>query len=172
LALSNLDEKIRNNIELSFYGFVAPKVQKSITELGLNPIVKINPYIPHQEAIKQMVNSEILLCVIHEVPGNKGILTGKLFEYARSYNYILAIGPKDGEAAQFLKQTSCGQIFDYQDDLSEIIIQRYNLWLNKEAFEPNIQEINKFSRRHLTEKLVNIFYSVLEVTSLCAEFAE
>ena len=104
------------------------------------------------------------MLVIHESAGNKGMLTGKLFEYARAYNYILALGPGDGEAAQFLKETSSGQIFDYQDDLTEIIGQRYELWLKKEPFKPNIEEIKKYSRKSLTGDLVNIFNTILQVT--------
>lgn len=156
-ALNNIDSRIRSNIELSFYGFVDPKVQKKILEMHLMPIIKINSYVPHCEAIRHMVNTEILLLVIHEVIGNKGIMTGKIFEYARSYNFILAIGPKDGEAAQFLKKTASGRIFDYQEDLTDIILQQYKSWINKETHRPNIQEIKKYSRMSLTKKMVDIF---------------
>jgi hypothetical protein len=139
--------------------------QKDNRRIALLPLVNFNPYVPHLQALQHMVNSEILLLVIHESAGNKGMLTGKLFEYARSYNYILALGPGDGEAAQFLKETSSGRIFDYQDDLTGIIRQRYELWLKKEPFKSNIEEIKKYSRKNLTGDLVNVFNNVLQVTN-------
>ncbi len=120
-ALVNLKPEIKNNIEFSFYGFVNQKVKDRIEELQLLPLVNFNPYVPHLQALQHMVNSEILLLVIHESAGNKGMLTGKLFEYARSYNYILALGPGDGEA----------------DSISERNLQRPDLRLSGRSDRDN-----------------------------------
>jgi glycosyltransferase involved in cell wall biosynthesis len=164
LALKNLEPAIIQNIEFSFYGFVNQKVKNLTAELQLNSIVRFHPSVPHQVAIGRMVNSEILLLVVHQTAGNKGIIPGKLYEYARTYNYILTLGPKEGEVAQFLQHTRSGQIFDYHEDLTGIIRQRYDAWLSQESFQPDQEKIKKFSRKNLCAELVSIFDKVLQAT--------
>jgi glycosyltransferase involved in cell wall biosynthesis len=161
LALKNLNEEVKKNIELSFYGFVNQKVQKRIGELQLSALVKLNSHVSHQYAIEQMVNADMLLLVVHETAANKGIIPGKLFEYLATGNFILALGHKEGEVAQILRQTACGEIFDYQEDLTEIINRRYEAWIKKEPFKANMEEIKKYSRKNQTSELVHIFEQVL-----------
>ena len=162
LALKNLKVEVRKNLELCFYGFVNQKVKNRIAEWHLNELVKLNPYVPHQYAIEQIVNADVLLLVVHETAGNKGIIPGKLFEYMATHNFILALGHKEGEVAQILQETACGQIFDYQEDLTGIITRRYEVWSKKEPFIPNVEEIQKYSRENQTSDLVHIFENVLK----------
>ncbi len=161
LTLKNIDEDVRKNIELFFYGSVNQTVRNEIEELKLTDMVKLNPYVPHQRLIEYLVNSDILLLVVPETAKNKGIITGKLFEYLATGNFILALGPKAGEAAKILEKTHGGRIYDYHEDLTEIFKQRYVSWLKKDAFTSNIEEINKFSRKNQTRTLVHIFEEVI-----------
>ncbi|HTL80339.1 MAG TPA: glycosyltransferase family 4 protein [Bacteroidia bacterium] len=77
--------------------------------------VKFLPHVAHHEAVEQMCAADILLLVIPEAKGNKGILTGKLFEYLASYKPIICIGPVDGDAARIIATCSSGKTFSYED---------------------------------------------------------
>ncbi|MEN6445336.1 MAG: glycosyl transferase, partial [Candidatus Cloacimonas sp.] len=47
------------------------------------PIVKI-PFLPHRQALQELVNAELLVLLINAYEGKEGMLTTKLFEYIAS----------------------------------------------------------------------------------------
>jgi hypothetical protein len=50
--------------------------------------------------------------LIPDLPNNKGILTGKLFEYLGSGRPIWGFGPVDGDAQEILTQSHAGSLFE------------------------------------------------------------
>ncbi len=74
---------------------------------------RFRAHVSHHEAIAQMKAADVLLLVIPDAKGNKGILTGKLFEYLASQRPILCIGPVDGDAADIIRSCDAGDAFDY-----------------------------------------------------------
>jgi len=104
-AVNLLSEKSINNIHLNFYGNVSDVVKMELKENDENKLITFHSYFPHNEMMKLLVNSSMLLLIINKVKNNKGILTGKIFEYIGSGVPVLGIGPEDGEAAQILKET-------------------------------------------------------------------
>jgi glycosyltransferase involved in cell wall biosynthesis len=160
-ALGVMDKSVLNTISLTFYGNAHSSIQNMIHKRQVQSLIKFKSYIPHQNMIQEIVDAEILLLIIPRVPENSGILTGKLFEYLATENYILGIGPENGEAAKILKQTGCGNMFPYDTDITSAIEERYHLWLKQEKPEVNKTEIEKFSRENQTKQLVKIFEQVL-----------
>ncbi len=71
-------------------------------------------YSDHNSSVKYMLNSDILLLVIPDHPKNELIVTGKLFEYLRTGNPILCLGPTRGDAAKILNW-ELGKVFGYDD---------------------------------------------------------
>ena len=57
-------------------------------------------YVDHSIAIEYKRKSQVLLLLIPNIKKNKGILTGKLFEYLIAWRPIFAIGPENGDLAQ------------------------------------------------------------------------
>ena len=51
--------------------------------------MKYHGYLPHSEAIKHTILADLLLLIIPNVPNNKLIYSGKLFEYIATKNPIL-----------------------------------------------------------------------------------
>lgn len=68
-------------------------------------------FVPHDQALQEMVDSDLLLLLVNEYEGNQGMLTTKLFEYLASRSPVLCIGPKDGAAAKVIMDTQSGQCF-------------------------------------------------------------
>ena len=54
-----------------------------------------------------------LLLIIPDHHSNKSIITGKLFEYIATGKPIICLGPVDGDAAEIIKSSGSGCIFDY-----------------------------------------------------------
>jgi hypothetical protein len=99
-----------------------------------------------------MLKASILLLIIPEIENNKGILTGKLFEYLATGNTIINIGPKDGDAAAILKENAVSITLN-PTEKQEII----DFILNS---TPSDSKMNftksKFSRKNLTGEMANL----------------
>jgi hypothetical protein len=100
-----------------------------------------------------MQNSDLLLLIIPSIEGNKGIVTGKIFEYIASMRPVLGIGPVDGDAADILSDTGAGKMFAYNDvaGIKEYIDSGMAM-----LPEPKKSKVYKYSRPALTEKLANL----------------
>jgi hypothetical protein len=90
-TLKGFKPEILARIRFNIYGSVHEKHLRKIAAAGLTEIVTVYPYLPHYELISRIVNSEMLLLVIPDTPANEGILTGKIFEYIATGNFILGL---------------------------------------------------------------------------------
>ena len=107
------------------------------------------------------MKARILLLVIPKVTNNRGILTGKFFEYLASGKPILAIGPCDGDLAEIIRSTGCGEIFDYADWEGIKAFVRQNAGSIVSANPRRGAEL--YSRRSLTELLSSVLYPTEEL---------
>ena len=87
----------------------------------------IKAFVPHAEAVREMVNSELLLLIVNDYEGNRGMLTTKLFEYLASRTPILCFSAGDTAAAQIIAESQAGKSFGYQQ-ISEAAV-----WVNELA---------------------------------------
>ncbi len=143
---------------IRFIGNVAESKLNEFKNAGLLENVEIVNYVSHQESVKYLYNSSALLLVIPDFNGNKGILTGKLFEYLASGIPIVGIGPTDGDASEIIDECEVGKMFDYSNktELSEYLESLIKHWEDNKINEPDDEEIEKYSRKNLTKLLTEI----------------
>ena len=67
------------------------------------------------KALQLALNANLLLLPLNQAENSKGRLPGKIYEYLRTYNPILALGPTDSDAHYILKQCSAGACYEYND---------------------------------------------------------
>ena len=144
---------------LRFVGNISNLHQSRIKKLGLTRITKYHSHVSHHESIKFMMGSSILLLSLAKIEGNKGILSGKLFEYLAVQRPILGIGPPDGDASDIIKECNAGKMFDYVDMAG--ILNFLNLKLSKWKKDPSQVEkgnanFQKYARKNLTMQLTKI----------------
>jgi glycosyltransferase involved in cell wall biosynthesis len=151
-ALKNLVSEGKDFV-LRFVGSVSENARKLIVSAIPFTSVEFISHVTHNEAIRYMLNSSVLILIIPSHASNKSILTGKIFEYIATGKPVLCLGPVDGDAAKIISITGNGAIFGYHDKsgisdyFSEFETKRLN------TINP---AINQFSRRELTAKLVDI----------------
>ena len=104
---------MRQKVGLRFTGEVPFDIQTTLKATGHN--CEFTGYLTHDEALQRASSCAMLLLVIPKVDGNKGIVTGKIFEYLALQRPIIGIGPVDGDAAEILKETGAGEMVDYED---------------------------------------------------------
>ena len=156
--------ELKNILEVIFVGNYSKETINLVKELKLKKNVLLKGYIPHKKCIELITNSDLLLLLI-TILGSKGkeILTGKIFEYLASKKPILAIVPQDGLASRLIQKLDAGVIVPPRNInlLKEAIWRFYKSWLNKKQVTTiNTDELKKYDRRILTQKLVKIFEKV------------
>jgi glycosyltransferase involved in cell wall biosynthesis len=147
------DEQFKVNLSIEFIGKVDDEIKDEIRNFGLGKYVSYIGFVTHAEAIELMMTADCLLLSIPNVVNNEVILTGKLFEYIACKKPIICFGPADGDAADIIRATDSGFVFDYDNTskLSECIGAIYH-----QTTTLKYRDIEAYSRKMLTEKLAKI----------------
>jgi len=165
LALRELIKEkkdIDSKIQVLFAGPPNKQTADLVKELGLQNVVKLLGYVSHQESLKLMVNSDVLLIVIAaEESYNEKIgplmIPGKVFEYLGAKRPMLALVPC-GATKDLIKSTKTGIIAPPNDInyIKKAIFEMFQKWerANLKSVE---SDISKYNRKKLTEKLAAVF---------------
>ncbi len=157
-ALSELKESdpgFDRDLRIVLIGKVDVSATRSIAEFGLDGHLERVPYMPHNEIVAVQMRSQVLLLFLNRTANAKGILTGKIFEYMSARRPVLAVGPPNGDAAEMIRETRCGDIldFDNKEGIKQSLKKYYALY-REGKLEIDSNGIEKYSRRALTERLV------------------
>ncbi len=141
-------------ISIKCIGNVHNSIQDYAIKNGLEQHLSIMPYVEHPLAIDEMINADILFVVVPNLKKNRGIVTGKLFEYVASGTEIILIGKKNCEASSILMDLGYKHVYDINDeiDFNSLLINNHN---GKIAFE-------KFSRKEQSKQLSHIFNALTD----------
>lgn len=157
VELCNENPEFASDLNIQLIGKIDISIVEYLKKVGLDKYATVLPYMSHQEVIARQQTSQVLLLLLVNKPGTECILPGKLFEYLNARRPILAIGHTHGDAAKVIQQTKVGSIVGFDDDTQakEIIKRYYNLYKSN-SLKVDSTEINRFSRRNLTESLAGI----------------
>ncbi|MCK9310010.1 MAG: glycosyltransferase, partial [Candidatus Cloacimonetes bacterium] len=108
------------NLEFSFIG------TRDIPDTKI-PLRRV-PFLPHREALNELVNAELLVLIINDYEGNQGMLTAKLFEYIGSRTPILCLAKQGGEAEEIILKCAGGVVLQTTEDISKHILHRHEQW--------------------------------------------
>lgn len=144
----------KSQLEIKLVGKIDIYIKEQIEQFGLTPFVNKIEYLPHDKVIEEQQKSKLLLLLVNNTKNAKGILTGKFFEYMAAKAPVLAIGPIDGDLAEILNKTNTGLISDFTDEttLEKNILNYFNGLVT----ERNEAEVNKYSRKSLTNELCEL----------------
>ena len=141
-------------LEIQLVGVVGKEVLDAIENNGLTSYTNLVGYISHDKVLQLQPKSQILLLLEIDAEETKGILPGKLFEYLNARRPILAIGPKDWEAAIIVAETNSGVGVESKDEsrLKNVLLEWFIAY-QKGNLISNATSIEKYSRKALTKEL-------------------
>jgi len=115
------------DLEIRFIGNYYRETGKLLSSPPLKPYMTVKSQMSHQEAIQEMMDSDILLLLASSEDW-KGVITGKLFEYFRAEKHILGLVPSFGEAARLMKLFGHTNICDMADvpAIERAILEAYS----------------------------------------------
>lgn len=155
-ALALLPEEIRTMLDIHFFGKFDQIVPATLQKMQLTDLVHLHPYISHTEAVQKIIHADVLLLLIPKVHG-KGILTGKVYEYLATGNFILGIGAEDHEASDLLHACNAGEMYGYDADLLPVILSLVDNWKKGTLPQSDRTAAAQFDRKQITARLVGLF---------------
>ena len=136
---------------LRITGEIPSNLRKRIEQDIPSSSLLVTAYLDHNLALQSILSSTVVVLIIPDHKSNKGILTGKIFEYMASGVPVLCLGPVDGDAAGLISRAKAGAIFSYND------VQGIAGFLKDAShadFNPDLVYIKEFSRAHLAGKVI------------------
>lgn len=144
-----------DDLRIQILGNTDTKVVTDLTKYQLNEQLIDSGYVSHDEAIRIMQRSQVLLLLINQSSFNApGRMTGKIFEYLASERPILLIGLEESDPADVLKKTEAGKSVNFGDKekLKVILTEYYKLYKKGELLI-NSKTYKQYSRKNLTIQL-------------------
>ena len=150
------------NFELRFFGNnVIAEVAPMVKKYNLHELVKTYGLVPFTESIERQRESAALLLLGWNDPREKGIYTGKLFEYLGAKRPILAIGLKGDVVDELLNMSGTGTMLTEVEEVKAVL----DHWLDEfetcgeinSYYNPNESVIAEFSRKKQAQKLARLF---------------
>ncbi len=152
------------DMEIAFYGPSEEWLTADINKYGLKDIVKVRGSVPRQEAIWKQKESQLLLLLLWNDERERGVYTGKLFEYLGARRPILAIGGANSIVKDLLADTGSGRLAEDSRQLETILMQYYREFKSsgEVAYHAN-DRLEYYSYNSIARQYSRILY---EVTAL------
>ena len=157
-----------SGVQLECTGSCHGYLRRFIGEHQMEQRIVLRAYVPHTEAVRLMQQADVNLVVVQQSSDSRMLIPGKLYDALAAGRPILLLGDPDGDAAAILDRCGMGRAFHY-DDVSGIgqwlIRARARLYMDSAGsagsiagFDPVPEEIARFSRKKLTEKLARLLH--------------
>jgi glycosyltransferase involved in cell wall biosynthesis len=137
------------NIYIKFIGTVDPDIKKTISCEGLDNVTDYLGFLPYYEMLKKICEADFLLVCATE-PRH---VPGKLFEYIRTGNPVIAFGDDNEEVKKLLDQSNSGMMFKYDESGKEF----FN---NFSTLITNPDYIKQFDRKKISGELSKILDTI------------
>ncbi len=153
------DLYLKQYVKCMFYGDALGWIKSIAMKYGIENNVEVHQPINREQILKLQAESDILLLLTWDNPQEKGIFTGKLFEYIGSAKPILSIGAIHDIASQTIIQNGFGIASNNIDEIIHFIksIKNNTLTINEAYCQNRI----KFERRQQVQLLSQIFHNII-----------
>ena len=156
-------ETFSDHLQIQFIGKTDHTIFEDIEKKGLKKFVKNVTYMPHNEVIKELAKSQVLLLAVNDTPNVGGIVPGKIFEYMAVERPILAIGPPDADSGRIIKETNSGVILDFNDQkgIKQTIKSYFADYLKGDLKVDSSKLYEKYSRKNLAKHYSEVLNEIV-----------
>lgn len=162
-GISMLKSRYHNLGELmkvEIYGVDNVRINDIVKENNISDIVEYKGIVENDLILKIQQEADFLLFFNYSdsIGGiEKGIITGKLYEYITSGTPIISIGKyEDSEANLIIKETGTGIFVENKPEKIAELIERIIIKKQDILFSPNIEKIMDFSSIKMVEKFADL----------------
>ena len=151
-------------IEVHFFGFHEGWLRSDIKKYHLETVVQIHGQISREESIQKQRESQVLLLLTWNDPREKGIYTGKIFDYLAAGRPILAVGLHGSVVTDLLMQTQAGVNVSSDAEIRDQVLKFYREYKENGIvnFSGVLPEIEKYSHREMAGKFAEVLEEIGE----------
>lgn len=117
------DRGVELDIRVEFFGADSHEVRAAADNLGLSDCVTFLGRVSHAEAVRVQVEADILLLLFWDHPHEKGVLTGKLFEYIGARRPILCMGLDEGVGPDLVRDENLGFVSSDPEEIADFLLR-------------------------------------------------
>ncbi len=162
--LKNTDPDAGSLIHFHHFGKSNIDLNKLIKRYNLKKQVKQAGYLEHSQLQNHLSGMDALLFILDErEPRSSNTIGGKVYEYLRLKKPILALVPKQGEAANLIRSTQSGQIVASEN--TQEIAEVLKAW-SKTSPKYSYQNIEVFSRQNQAKQFIEMFQRVVKYSGM------
>jgi hypothetical protein len=159
-VMKSVFSQSRKSMKCRFVGKVPSSIIDYVrNDEYLKEHVIFEGYVSHQKVFDFYQRADLLLLVLTKENNSKGNIPGKVFEYMASGKFTLALGNPQGDTAHILSSSNAGRVFLHSDH--EGLFDFLNQF-DPKVFSTKKQEVDQYSRKKLTEKLVKLINDIVE----------
>jgi len=153
----------QNDVRIDIYGPHENWLENDIEKYHLQDVVTLYGMVTRERAITEQRKAQILLLLTWNHPAEKGVYTGKLFDYLAARRPILSIGYTDGGVVkELLDKTQAGVHCSNETELREYLLKAYREYkeLGAVQYHGIEAEIMKYSHREMARKFAEVLEEV------------
>lgn len=150
----------KDKLKIHFYGSERRHLENLLKRKGINDIVHIHDSIPFDECVRRQKAATVLLFLNWNDPREKGLFSGKLFEYLGARRPILAISRNQGSVVdKLIETTRAGVVLDDPEEIAHTLKQWYDQFyrIGSLPYEGVETEIMKYSRKNQAKQFAELF---------------
>lgn len=159
-----------SDIEIRFYGPREEWVEKEIRKYKLTDVAKQYGLVSRDVSLKKQRESQILLFLNWEDKQDKGVYSGKIFEYLAARRPILSVGGGGKDVIEeLLNETKAGVYCSQIEDIKNYLLKFYLEYKQKGkvSYQGDIKTINKYSYREMARKFAEALNSLAIENKVC-----
>ena len=150
-----------DNVEVKFYGPRYLSLEKNIADHNLGKVINQMGVVPREVALVHQRNSQILLMLNWVDGSQRGVYTGKIFEYLAAGRPILAVGGPQGVVSKLLLETKAGVHPTDELDLRKTILAWYKEFQQQGSVSYNGNDrIQEYSHIKMAERFAGVLNEV------------
>lgn len=152
----------QEDLAIDFYGYDVGWLVKDVERHGLQNQVHIHGSIPREEALKKQREAQVLLLLTWDNPQERGVYTGKIFDYLAAQRPILAIGCPEGVVKELLAETKAGIYATSVEEVKRVLEIYYSEYKLKGYidYEGEKTKIDKYSQKEMARKFAAVLDSI------------
>lgn len=155
--LINEHSNFATDLEIKLIGPIDISINEQLAKHNLISKTTLIDSLPHKDVLSHLIQSQLLLLPLNDVPNIDGVIPGKMYEYFGAKRPIICIGKEDGDAADIIHETQTGIVVGFKDKikLKTELLDFYNQYKSG-SLHLNSQDFLKYSRKELAFKITDV----------------
>jgi len=151
-----------NDLSIDFYGYDEGWLRNEIEKFSFQKQIGIHGKVSRDEAIQRQRRAQILLLITWNDKKDRGVYTGKLFDYLAAKRPILSIGARGSVIEDLLNDTQAGAHVTSLEEIKKKIVEFYYEFKTNGhiGYRSNLEEIAKYDQRKMAMKFAKLLDNI------------